>query len=65
VSRRPSFLTSPGCWIHTQRISLTAAEYASPIERHSSEPRMAAWAKALAWSTATLFAVLLAVHLLA
>ena len=29
---RPDFLTAPGTWIRSSRISQTAADYACPIE---------------------------------
>ena len=34
---RPAFLTSPGVWIHSRRISQTAADYACALEQ--SAPR--------------------------
>ncbi len=34
---RPSFLTSPGVWLHSRRISQTAADYACAVEQ--SAPR--------------------------
>lgn len=34
---RPAFLTTPGVWLRTQRMSQSAADYASPITRYKHE----------------------------
>lgn len=37
---RPAFLTSPGVWLRTPRVDQSAADYASPVTRYTSETRM-------------------------
>ena len=34
---RPAFLTSPGSWLRTQRLSQSAVDYASPVTRYVHE----------------------------
>jgi len=37
MSARPNFLTSPGSWVRTARISQSSADYASPVTRYRHE----------------------------
>lgn len=37
---RPNFLTSPGAWIRAPLVDQSAADYASPITRYTSDVRL-------------------------
>ena len=40
MSRRPNFLTRPGVWLRAPRVDQSAADYASPITRYTSDVRL-------------------------
>ena len=40
MSQRPNFLTRPGVWLRAPRVDQSAADYASPITRYTSDVRL-------------------------